>query len=213
MEYVSLPDDTPSQSGANPFGEDNPYHTVHYENVAFPKYVTGITDEKGNRISTVEYDAAGRAISSEKFNGAEKVTLDYTHIDSLNPYVTVTNALSKQTTYHFTTIHGVRKVTQVEGHQSTNCAAANKAYTYDANGFLTGKTDWLGNLINYTRDTKGQELTRTEAAGTPDERVFTTEWHPTLNLPTKITSSNYELIYSYDSGGNLLSTQRNDLTP
>ncbi|UTW46349.1 RHS repeat protein [bacterium SCSIO 12696] len=188
--------------------------TYHYENASYPNALTGITDENGARFATWAYDSEGRAISSEHHGSTEKVTLDYTHIDdSVDPRVTATNALGKQTTYHFTTIHGVRKVTQVEGHQSVHCAAANKTYTYDTNGFLASKTDWLGNLISYTRDTKGQELSRTEAAGTPDERVFTTEWHPTLNLPTKITSSDYELIYSYDSGGNLLSTQRNDLTP
>ncbi|UTW46348.1 RHS repeat protein [bacterium SCSIO 12696] len=186
----------------------------HYEDTNFPNALTGITDEKGIRFATWAYDAEGRAISSEHHGSAEKVTLDYTHIDdSVDPKVTATNALGKQTTYRFTTIYGARKVTQVEGHQATNCAAANKSYTYDANGFLASKTDWLGNLTNYIRNAKGQELTRTEAVGTPDERLFTTEWHPTLNLPTKITSSDYELIYFYDSNGNLLSTQRNDLTP
>ena len=188
--------------------------TYHYEDINFPSALTGITDENGTRFATWAYDSQGRAISSEHHGSTEKVTLDYTHIDdSVDSRVTATNALGKQTTYHFTTIHGVRKVSQVEGHQSTYCAAANKAYTYDANGFLVSKTDWLGGLTNYTRDAKGQELTRIEAAGSSEERLFTTEWHPTLNVPTKITSSNYELIYSYDSAGNLISSQRNDLNP
>ena len=186
--------------------------TYHYEDANYQGALTGITDENGIRFATWAYDSQGRAISSEHHGNAEKVTLDYTYVeDSVDPRVTATNPLGKQTTYHFTTIHGVRKVTQVEGHQSTHCAAANKAYTYDSDGFVASKTDWLGNLTNYTRDAKGQELTRTEAAGTSDERLFTTEWHPTLNVPTRIISQGYELIYSYDSSGNLISKQINEL--
>ena len=185
----------------------------HYENNSFSNALTGITDERGIRFATWSYDSQGRAISSEHHGSTEKVTLDYTHIDdSADSRVTATNALGKQTTYHFTTIHGVRKVTQVEGHQSAHCAAANKAYTYDPSGFLASKTDWLGRLTSYTRNTKGQELTRTEATGSPEERLFTTEWHPTLNLPVKITSLNREFIYTYDAEGNLLSKHVVNLT-
>jgi YD repeat-containing protein len=86
-----------------------------------------------------------------------------------DPRTTGTNPLGKQTTYHFTTLHGVGKVKQVEGHPSTNCAVANKEYTYDADGFFASKTDWQGNITSYTRNAKGQKFTRTEVVGTRRE--------------------------------------------
>ena len=188
--------------------------TYHYEDTNFPNALTGITDASGDRFATWSYDSSGRAISSEHHNGADLVTIDYTHLDDpVDPRTTVTNPLGKQTTYHFTTIHGVRKVTQVEGHQSNNCAAANKAYTYDVNGFLETKTDWQGNVTRYTRNTKGQELSRIEAEGTPEERTITTEWHGTFNLPTKITESGKETTFTYDADGNQLSKVVTELTP
>ena len=180
--------------------------TYHYEKLGFPNLLTGITDANGDRFATWEYDAIGLAISSEHNGGADKVTAVYSLLyDNVDPRVTVTNPLGKQTTYHFTTIHGVRKVTQVEGHQSNNCAAANKAYTYDVNGFLETKTDWQGNVTRYTRNTKGQELSRIEAEGTPEERTITTEWHGTFNVPTKVTELGKETTFTYDADGNQLS--------
>ncbi len=187
--------------------------TYHYENTSFPGALTGITDANGNRFATWTYDAEGRAISSEHAGGAEKVTLDYTYLnDPSDPRTVATNALGKQTTYHFTTLFGVRKVTQVEGHPSPNCAAANKNYTYDANGFVASKTDWKGNTTTYVRNSKGQELSRTEASGTPQARTINTEWHPTFNLRTKVTEPDRETTYIYDSNGNVVNQQTTDLS-
>ncbi len=70
------------------------------------------------------------------------------------------NPLSKDTSYHFTTLHGVEKVTQVEEHATASCAGANQNYTYDANGYLASKTDWQGRIgisthkINKSSDTQ-----------------------------------------------------------
>ncbi len=131
----------------------------------------------------------------------DKTTLTY----NADGTTTVTNPLGKQTTYHFTTIHGIRKVTQVEGHPTASCEGANKAYTYDANGFISSKTDWIGGTTTYSRDDRGLELSRTEAAGTPQERTITTEWHPDFRLPTKITEQNKITEYTYDAQGRQLS--------
>lgn len=186
--------------------------TYHYEDPNFPNALTGITDANGDRFATWAYNSEGRAISSEHSGSAEKVTIDYTDIDDpTDPRAVATNALGKQTTYHFADIFGARKIVQVEGHQSTNCAAANKNYTYDVNGFMASKTDWKGNTTTYVRNTKGQELSRTEAFGTPDARTITTEWHPTFNLRTKVTEPDRETTYTYDANSNLLSQQTTDL--
>jgi YD repeat-containing protein len=120
---------------------------------------------------------------------------------------TVTNALGKQSTYHFTQFNGEYKMTQVEGHPSANCAGANKNYTYDANGFMASKTDWANNLTTYVHNNRGQELSRTEAAGTPQARTITTEWHSEFNLPIKISEPERETVMTYDANGRLLSRE------
>ncbi len=185
---------------------DNTTRTYLYENTSFPHYVTGIIDENGNRISSVEYDAQGRAISSEvgePNSGIERTEIDY-HDDGSR---TLTNALGKQTTYHFTEFNGEYKMTQVEGHPSANCASANQAYTYDANGFMASKTDWKGNVTTYINNDRGLEVSRTEASGTSEARTTLTEWHPNFNLRTKITEPERETVFTYDIEGRLTSQE------
>jgi YD repeat-containing protein len=179
----------------------------HYEDVNFPNNLTGITDEKGNRYATWTYDAQGRAVSSALAGGVDNVTLDY----SVPNNVTVTNPLGKQTTYEFTTLHGVKKLTQITGHQTANCAGANQAYTYDANGYIQSKTDWKGNVTTYIHDARGLETSRTEADGTTEARTITTEWHSSFRLPTKITEPGKVTEFTYDAQGKLLSTTVTDL--
>jgi YD repeat-containing protein len=175
-----------------------------YEDTRFPTYITGIENENGNRISSVIYDDQGRAISSEAGplnSGIERTQIQY-NADGTR---TLTNALGKQNIYHFTQFNGEYKMTQVEGIASDNCAAANKNYTYDANGFMESKTDWKGNTTTYIHNDRGQELSRVEASGTPHAHTITTEWHAEFNLPIKIIESARETIMAYDANGRLLS--------
>ncbi len=200
LTHVQYPDDTPGVAGDNPFGEDNPVKQYLYEDSNF---VTSIIDENGNRISNVEYDSSGRATSSGLTDGLGVYTVDY---NSDAPSVRVTNPLGKDTVIHFGEINGNKVISQVEGQASLGCLAANKDYTYDSQGlFVTSKTDWNGNVTNYTRDSRGLELSRTEAAGTPQERTITTEWHSQFRLPTKITEPGKITEYTYDAQGRQLS--------
>jgi uncharacterized protein RhaS with RHS repeats len=112
---------------------DSTTRTYLYEDASFPHYVTGIVDENNNRISSVQYDDQGRAISSEVGelgSGIERTQIEY-HTDVRR---TLTNSLGKQNIYHFTQFNGEYKMTQVEGLPSQNCASASQAYTYDTNG-------------------------------------------------------------------------------
>lgn len=156
----------------------------HYENTSYPDLLTGITDANGDRFATWVYDTNRRAISSEHNGGAERVTFDYTYTDHPNyPQTRVTNALGKDSTYKYIEVNGFRKTFKVEGHASPNCVAANQSYGFNADAFIASKTDWKGNLTTYIRDGLGRELSRTEAAGSPQERTITTEWHSAFNLP------------------------------
>lgn len=161
--------------------------------------LTGITDERRVRYATWQYDDQGRAVSSEHAGGTDRNTLTFNADGS----TTVTNPLGKQTTYHFTYLAGARRVDTVEGHATASCQGANKGYTYTDEGWVASKTDWKGNTTTYTYNAKGQEIARTEAAGTPQARTITTEWHPSLPVKTKITEPGRETLYTYDANGNV----------
>jgi YD repeat-containing protein len=202
LSSVTYPDDTPLDD------MDNPTRRYHYENTAFPSHLTGLTDETGSRV-TWAFDEEGRAISSELDGGVDKSSLDF----SVTDQVTVTNPLDKDTTYHFETLHGVKKVTQVEGHETESCAGANQNYTYDVNGYIESKTDWQGTVTTFIHNARGLEISRTEASGTIEARTITTQWHSDFRLPIKITSPGQVTDFAYDEKGILDSQTTHDIQP
>ena len=180
--------------------------TYHYEDGTYDDLLTGISDANGNRFATWMYDSNRRAILSEHNGGAESTTFDYSYTGHpSSPQTMVTNALGKDTSYHYITVNGARKVFLVRGHASANCVAANQSYGFNSKAFIASKTDWKGSVTAYLRNEKGQELSRTEAQGSPQERTVTTQWHSEFNLPLKITEPGRETIFTYDINGNQLS--------
>jgi YD repeat-containing protein len=182
------------------------HKTYHYENNSYPKLLTGISDANGDRYVSWTYDLAGRATSSEHYNGAEKTTFNYSNLNGPGTSrTTVTNSLGKSTTYYYIKINGVQRVFQVEGHPSPNCVAANQQYQFDSRAFIRSQTDWNGNVTEYVRDSKGRELMRREAVDTAEEREVHTEWHVDFNLPSLLTEPGRETHFNYDGSGNLKS--------
>ncbi|WP_316851810.1 DUF6531 domain-containing protein [Aquipseudomonas alcaligenes] len=173
----------------------------HYEDSRNNSWLTGITDERGVRYATWTYDDQGRATSSEHANGAEHVGVTY----NSDGTVSVTNELGKVAKYSFQYIKGVRRITAIQGEPSPNCPNSNSSFTYDTNGLLKTKTDNKGHLTTYTYNARGLEISRTEASGTPQARIITTEWHPTLFLPQTVTETGKVTRYQYDTQGRQLS--------
>jgi len=171
-----------------------------YEQPERPWLITGIIDENGHRSHTVAYDAQGRAILSERADGAERVEISYNGDGT----TTLTNALGKRTTFHFETIHGVKKIVRVEGEPTETCQGSAMDYKFDANGFLIEKTDAEGVTTRYTRDTRGLELSRTEAYGLPEARTVTTEWDSDQRQPLVVREGNRETSTTYDDQGRIL---------
>ncbi|MGH8565177.1 MAG: hypothetical protein ACREXW_14270 [Gammaproteobacteria bacterium] len=94
-----------------------------------------------------------------------------------------TDASGHTRTYAFDTLHGVPKLTSLGGGPCRNCGLQARDITYDANGFVASRTDFNGQTTLYIHDARGLEVSRTEAAGTPEERTVTTAWHPILRVP------------------------------
>ncbi|AQQ69428.1 hypothetical protein Mag101_06640 [Microbulbifer agarilyticus] len=188
------------------FSDDEPIFEYRYENSKYPTALTEIRDGGGILLESYTYNSAGLVVSSELAGGAERVEVDYSIVGGYVDSATIRNALGRTSTYKFDAV-GVNNssvIVKVSGHESANCAAANMAYSYDANGFIASETDWEGNVTAYSRDSLGRELSRTEAYGTPEARTITTEWHVTLNVPVKVTSPEQIIENTYDAGGRLL---------
>ncbi|MES9993739.1 MAG: hypothetical protein ABW098_17450 [Candidatus Thiodiazotropha sp.] len=201
LTRVTFPDETPAND------TDNPTRRYLYEYDAIPHALTSIIDENNEVAANWSYDGSGRAISSSHAGGADMTTFNYGDNST-----TVTNALGKETTYHYSTIQNiygvvfrnVNMIDRVEGHPSTHCAGANTDYEYNYDGYITEKVDWNENVTTYTRDSEGRELSRSEAAGTSESRTIFTDWDTALNKPLVVTEPNRITEYNYDSEGRLL---------
>ncbi len=213
LSTVTYPDDTPADLTNNPqktyiYGE-----LTNTANVNQPNALTGIIDENNLRYATYQYDANGKAVSTEHATGGvEKYSLAYSADGS-----SVTDPLGSVRTTHFTTVLGVVKSTGSDQPGGSGCRASANNIIYDAKGNIASRTDFNGNQTTYSYDlTRNLETSRTEGltaagANTPQTRTITTKWHPTLRLPTKITEQGLETSYSYDSKGNITHKSLKDL--
>ena len=182
---------------------DNTKKSYLYENTLLPTYLTGITDETGNRFATYTYEPTlGRATSSEHAGGVGRVSLVYNNDGTTN----VTDSLGTTRTYSFQTILGVLKNTGIS-QPCAVCGGSTKTTSYDAQGNVISRTDFKGNRTDYTYDlTRNLETKRVEGltasgATTATTRTITTEWHPTLRLPKRIAEPSKITTYVY-SGDN-----------
>src|SRR5882672_9299571 len=167
------------------------------QGAALPDSLTGIVDENGVRFANFGYDTQGRAVSTEHAGGAERKTFDY----STPTATTITDALGVARSFGLTTLIGVVKNSGISGAPCPACGPAARAF--DANGNTASKTDWNGNVTNYTYDlSRNLEISRVEAFGSPQARTISTQWHPTFRLrarlaePLRITS----FVYNGDGG-------------
>lgn len=177
--------------------------TYHYDDTSWVHALTSIEDERGETIGTYTYDAAtGKALttSSPVKVGGSYTDSTYAVAYNADGSVTTTNPLGKQTTYTFETVNGLRKLIGVEGHVSTNCAAANKAYSYTPEGWLESKTDWEGNVTSYGYDAYDRLDTITDDDGGADERdTVVTYTNTSSHLVDTITRGGLVIDYDYDA--------------
>lgn len=173
--------------------------------------LTGLVDENGARHITWTYDCLGRAASSSLGAGMEKVDFLYGVTDStgMTP-TTVTHwygnpalpqAVSRN--YRYATISGLAKNLSID--QPCLECGDTATTTYDVNANPASRTDWKGNKTTYVYDLeRNLETSRTEAAGTPQAKTISTQWHPTYRLPVTVTEPGKVTSFIYDASGNML---------
>jgi RHS repeat-associated protein len=216
VSTMTVPDDGRFTYGYDVHGNlasvthpDSTTRFYHYQNTTYPDLLTGLTDESGNLFESWTYDSQGRATSSQHAGGADLTKVTYTNGTS----TTVTDARGNVHTYTLTTQYNLVKPTAISG---VDCGCSSgvgaKAFTYDANGFVSSMTDFDGNVTTFVHNALGEETSRTEASGTPLARTITTTWSTTFHLPTKIVEPNRTTTFTYDANGNLLTKSATDGT-
>jgi YD repeat-containing protein len=187
--------------------------------------MTGLVDENGGRYITWTYDCLGRATSSQRGVGINKVALSYGDFSSsdmatttVTHYVGAVN--SPQTTvrsYSYQKVLGVAKNIDID----QNCVECGpvKRRTYDANGNVDSAIDWNNYQTCYAYNmARNLETARIEglastatcatALGTTSliapQRKISTQWHPGSRLPSAIAEPQRLTTFSYDGNGNLL---------
>ena len=171
-----------------------------YENTQFVHALTGLIDENGVRFATYSYDSQGNAIVTEHAGGVEQVTLTYPSVTN----AIATDAGGATRTYATQVVNGIALAGSVVETCGSNCSRT-LSMGYDVDGNVSSRTDYNGNVTNYSYDlTRDLETSRTEAAGSAQARTITTQWHPTYRLPLVITEPGRTTTFGYDGNGNLL---------
>jgi uncharacterized protein RhaS with RHS repeats len=170
-----------------------------------------MTDERGVRNRTWAYDDLGRAISSEGAGGLNKYTVSYAD-DSTSATRTVTNPLGKKATYKFSRYGDTLRLTQVTGEPSQNCVGSTRGWEYDSQGFVSKTVDEEGRATQYAVEARGLPTQIVEAAGTPDARTTSYQWHDAWRLPTQMTRGNLNTVFNYGSDGQLLGVTQKDVS-
>jgi RHS repeat-associated protein len=209
---VMYPDATPHTDS------DNPVRQYQYEDTradttfaSFSKLLTGIIDERGVRYATWKYDESGRANFSAHgvvdANGhyADESSIVY-NTDGTATVTTFTGyeadgvtPRTRVATYHFIEINGYKKLSHIDGDPSAHCPSDTRSWTYDANGFVDTQVNKNGVITDLDHNALGQEISRTEAVGLPEERSVTTTYDAELRLPVEIVEPLRTITLNYDT--------------
>lgn len=176
--------------------------------VAGKTFLKTVRDANDKITETHEYDAQGRATTSEKEGGVEKYTFDYSNWGLQYPYSPYTLVKHKknasdpnfvETKYFFNKDNGKNYIWKTEG--NCNCGSGSEVTTfeYDDRLNLKKKTDALGRQTTFTYNYQGDVLTKTDVLGTE-----TYTYNSFGKVLTKTDRMNGTTTNTYDASGNLL---------
>jgi RHS repeat-associated protein len=186
---------------------DSTTRTYAYGDTRNQWLITAINDESGQQYGTYSYDAQGRVTSEFYGTGADSYSFSYS---AGGDGSTVTDPAGAVTQWTYSAANGVYKPS-AHTQKCLGCGDLASA-SYDENGNPNARTDFNGNQTLFLYDsTRNLETWRTEAAGTPQARAITTQWHPTYRVPTEIDQPGQRTNFSYDTDGNLLTRTITDL--
>jgi len=177
------------------------YNEVGKVTVSVDSLLTGIIDENGSRYASFTYSDY-KAVSTEHAGGVNKYSLKA----SGSNWTTVTDPLGTARDYtYYTVIGGIKQFTGIYQPAPSGTGVNNTYVYYDTIGNVTSFLDLNGKRTVYTYDpTRNLQTKRVEASGTTLATTTSTEWHATLELPTRIAEPKRLTTNTYDNSGNLL---------
>lgn len=128
----------------------------HYEDKFNRYFLTGITDENGKRFATYAYDSAGRTISSEHADGADRFAFAYPN-DTTR---VVTDPSGAQRTIGIRRFGGVGVSTGTSQPGGAGCGAAVSGIAHDRSGHIESQTDFNGIKTCFVRDSNRGRVIR-----------------------------------------------------
>lgn len=179
---------------------DGGYTSFSYSDTRFPFALTE-KYRNGEIVGRYEFGTDGKAISTEGKGGSDRVEYVY------NPDGTVAVSFFDEAgvpstrLYTIEAIAGKQRITRIDFSECPTCTTQTKQFAYDANGYLIEKVDSIGVKTTFTRDPRGNPLTKVLAAGTSLSRTESYEWHPVFSVPTKVTRAGLQISTSYDQAG------------
>jgi RHS repeat-associated protein len=187
--------------------------TYFYESPYGTDLLTGIAIN-GTRFSTYSYDSARRVQNSSRASGELNDTFAYGTNST-----TVTDVRGQATTYNFVSAQGALKLSSISRASSSTCPGSSATTTYDANGWVSTKVDWNGNVTNYSFDVTGKLQWKTSAAGTSSALTQTNTWNgnnlATMTYQDAAGTAYARVTYDYVTSGpgtnNVASETWNDL--
>ncbi|MGE4073529.1 MAG: DUF6531 domain-containing protein, partial [Lysobacterales bacterium] len=181
---------------------DTRTRTYHYEDIGNLYGLTGITDERGIRVSTWVYDHEGRVKRYFRDGGVDRYEFSYQ-----GDRTTVLDPLGTTRTYEYQRIND-RPYLKVVTEPCSSCSAGTTAeITYDARGLIVSRKDFRGTEMVYQRDNRALIISMTEALNTPVARTTTTTWESNWHLPRQrrepIVGGVRVIDFTYDAEGNV----------
>ncbi len=141
---------------------DGTSRIYHYEHPVYFSHLTGVTDRRGIRTNTWEYNEQGLAVRSERANGVERTELQYDLPSIIGGigYTHVTNSLGEQSTYTWQRYpdQGQSLLLASEGAGCSNCPAVGMTYTYTDNFQLSESRHTSGRGKRWEYDDLGRTI-------------------------------------------------------
>jgi RHS repeat-associated protein len=187
-----------------------------------------IRDQNDAIIATYSYAGGGRLASSALAGGVNAYSYQHLHwyengvrLDRQQAR-RVTGPLGRTDEYYLYRRDSAYAnepvaITQVNGLATPTTPADSQIFSYN-NYFgtkllMTRSVDQLGRETSYALDLgKGRPNSITEAPGTPLSRSAVLQWHPTLDLPTRIERDRLQIDTVYTTDGLVASQTLTDIT-
>lgn len=178
----------------------------------FPRHLTGVIDELGDRFATYTYDQLGRVTSSEHAGGVGRVSLSYQTDGTVQ--VALPSGATKK--YQFSST-SYKKPTSVQVTATDGSVAGTTTSTYNNMRLATTQSP-TGYKSTFSYDTY-HETSRTvglssSGSQTTATRTIQTDWHVNLAVPVerRILDRNYILLskqtWTHNSRGQVVTNSK-----